>query len=221
MVVVVVVCSSSSSSRSSSSRRSSKSSSSSSSSSRATEVALRGALRASGHACCLSYSASSLTRLSCLVWCCMLMLMIRLLLLVMFVFSYMLLLVIFVCMLFASILLLFFRQGLRSSPPADENKKASSHFGTAFHIEPTARGDGRVHGMFCRFACFVWVGGAAFVWMECPAWCSGGRRPLISGCSSLQRLGMDLAVTRPVWDAKLGPPASDSRSSSQLSYRCH
>ena len=36
------------------------------------------------------------------------------------------------------------------------------------------------------------------VLMECPAWCSGGRRPLIAGCLSLQRLGMDLPVIRPV-----------------------
>ena len=27
--------------------------------------------------------------------------------------------------------------------------------------------------------------------MECPAWCSGGRRPLIAGRASLQRLGRD------------------------------
>ena len=45
-----------------------------------------------------------------------------------------------------------------------------------------------------------------------PAWCSGGRRPLIARCSSLQRLGMDLPVTRPVWYSKPGPPASESRS---------
>ena len=45
--------------------------------------------------------------------------------------------------------------------------------------------------------------------MECPAWCSGGQRPLIAGCSSLQRLGMDLPVTHPVWASNLGPPASN------------
>ena len=37
--------------------------------------------------------------------------------------------------------------------------------------------------------------------MECPAWCYGGRRPLIAGCLSLQRLGVGLPVTRPVWDS--------------------
>ena len=56
----------------------------------------------------------------------------------------------------------------------------------------------------------VWEGGWAFPTqvrhsslfltrrMECPAWCSGGRRPLIEGCLSLRRLGMVLPVTRPV-----------------------
>ena len=34
--------------------------------------------------------------------------------------------------------------------------------------------------------------------MEYPAWCSGGRRPLIARWLSLQRLGVDLYVTRPV-----------------------
>ena len=34
---------------------------------------------------------------------------------------------------------------------------------------------------------------------------------MIAGRSSLQRLGMALPVTRPVWDANLGPPASESR----------
>ena len=59
------------------------------------------------------------------------------------------------------------------------------------------------------------------VWMECPARCSGGRRPLIAGCSSLQRLGVDLPLIPPVWESNLGPPASESRPFSQLSYRCH
>ena len=47
--------------------------------------------------------------------------------------------------------------------------------------------------------------------LNCPAWCSGGRRPLIAGRPSLQRLGVDLPLTRPVWDSNLGPPASESR----------
>ena len=42
---------------------------------------------------------------------------------------------------------------------------------------------------------------------------SGGRRPLIAGCLSLHRLGMDLPVTRTVWDSSLRPPASERRSS--------
>ena len=32
---------------------------------------------------------------------------------------------------------------------------------------------------------------------NCPAWCSGGRRPLIAGCLSLQRLGIDFPVACP------------------------
>ena len=47
---------------------------------------------------------------------------------------------------------------------------------------------------------------------ECPAWCSEGRRPMIAGCLSLQRLGVGLPVARPVSDSNLGPPASESRS---------
>ena len=39
---------------------------------------------------------------------------------------------------------------------------------------------------------FVWLGGVFLVWVECPAWCPGGRRPLIAGCFSLQRHIMDL-----------------------------
>ena len=63
--------------------------------------------------------------------------------------------------------------------------------------------------------------GLVFVRMECPAWCSGGRRPLIAALLSLQRIGMDLPVTRPVWDSKLGPPDSESRPLGQLSCRRH
>ena len=54
-----------------------------------------------------------------------------------------------------------------------------------------------------------------------PEWCSGGRRPLIAGRLSLQRLGVDLPLARPVWESSPGPPVSESRSLSQLSYRCH
>ena len=43
------------------------------------------------------------------------------------------------------------------------------------------------------------------------AWCSGGRRPLIAGCLSLQRLGMDLPGTCPALDSKPRPLASDIR----------
>ena len=48
--------------------------------------------------------------------------------------------------------------------------------------------------------------------MECSAWCSGSRRPLIAGRLSLQRLGVDLPVTRPVRDSNPIPHASESRS---------
>ena len=52
---------------------------------------------------------------------------------------------------------------------------------------------------------FLWSG-----W-NFPAWCSRGRRPLIAGCVSLQRLGFDLHVNCPAWDSNLRPPASESR----------
>ena len=45
-----------------------------------------------------------------------------------------------------------------------------------------------------------------------PAWCLGGRMPLIAGRLSLQGLGMDLPITRPVWDSNPRPPASETRS---------
>ena len=48
--------------------------------------------------------------------------------------------------------------------------------------------------------------------MEHPAWCSGGRRPLIAGCLSLQKPGMDLPVSHPVWVSNPRPPTSGSRS---------
>ena len=54
-----------------------------------------------------------------------------------------------------------------------------------------------------------------------PALCSGGRRPLVAGCLSLRRLGVDLPVTRPVWDWNRRPPASESPSFCQLSCRWH
>ena len=44
--------------------------------------------------------------------------------------------------------------------------------------------------------CFYFDSSA--VRMECPALCSGGGMPVIAGCLSLQRLGMDLLVTHPV-----------------------
>ena len=34
---------------------------------------------------------------------------------------------------------------------------------------------------------------------ECPAWCSGGRRPWIAGCSSLQRLGVEFLSCEVAW----------------------
>ena len=52
------------------------------------------------------------------------------------------------------------------------------------------------------------------------AWCSGGRRPLIAGCLSLQRLGMDLPRTCPAWDSNPRPLASESRPQpTELSVR--
>ena len=71
------------------------------------------------------------------------------------------------------------------------------------------------------FACLVLFDSVVLVRMECPAWCSGGQRPLIAGCLSLQALGVDLPVTRPVWDSNLRPPASESRPFSQQSYQSH
>ena len=65
--------------------------------------------------------------------------------------------------------------------------------------------------LVCLFDCFsgqlyFGLGRICLVRMECPAWCSGGRRPLIAGCRSLQSLGVALPVTRPVWDSNLGTP---------------
>ena len=52
-----------------------------------------------------------------------------------------------------------------------------------------------------RRAFFVACSGKSFlVRMECPAWCSGGRRPLIAGRLSPQRLGMNL-FARAEWPA--------------------
>ena len=72
-----------------------------------------------------------------------------------------------------------------------------------------------MHFACCMFiVCFCfWLGGV-FLWSgwNFPAWCSGGRRPWIAGRLSLQRLGIDLPVTHPVWDANLGPLASESWS---------
>ena len=59
---------------------------------------------------------------------------------------------------------------------------------------------------------YVWSG-----WNS-PVWCSGGRRPLIAGCLSLQRLEGASPVTRP----DLRPPASESRSLAiELSEQLH
>ena len=65
-----------------------------------------------------------------------------------------------------------------------------------------------------EFACLNW----GEVRMKCHACCSGGQRPLMAGCLSLQRLGIGLPVTCPVWDSNLRPPAFESRSFCQLSY---
>ena len=51
------------------------------------------------------------------------------------------------------------------------------------------------------FVCFFGSEESFLVRMECPAWCSEGWRPLIAGCLSLWTCGMDLPVTRPVWDS--------------------
>ena len=45
-----------------------------------------------------------------------------------------------------------------------------------------------------------------------PVWCSGGRRPWIAGCVSLQRLGVGLHLTRPAWESNLVRPASEIAS---------
>ena len=50
----------------------------------------------------------------------------------------------------------------------------------------------------CYVSCctLIWLG--VFLWSgwNCPAWYSGGRRPLIAGCLSLHRLGIDSPVRR-------------------------
>ena len=63
---------------------------------------------------------------------------------------------------------------------------------------------------------FVLLGGVFWSGWNFPAWCSGGRRPLIAGCLSIQRLGIDLPVTCPAWDSNLRPPASESRPLTNL-----
>ena len=51
-----------------------------------------------------------------------------------------------------------------------------------------------------RLSAFIVNGCVVACWSgwDFPAQCSGGRRPLIAGCLSLQRLVMDFALTRPV-----------------------
>ena len=53
---------------------------------------------------------------------------------------------------------------------------------------------------------FVGLGGIFWFGWKALRGAFGGWRPLIAGCSCLQRLGMDLPITRPVWDSNLGPP---------------
>ena len=55
--------------------------------------------------------------------------------------------------------------------------------------------------------------GGVFLWSgwNLHAWCSGGWRPLIAGCLSLQMLGICLPATRAAWDSNPRPPASESR----------
>ena len=68
--------------------------------------------------------------------------------------------------------------------------------------------------VLCLCVSFYHTGSFVFVFwwsgLNSPAWCSGGRRPLIAGRFSLQRLGVGLPITRPVWDSNLDP-ASESR----------
>ena len=60
------------------------------------------------------------------------------------------------------------------------------------------------------FRCF-WLR-MIFVWSgwNFHAWCSRGRRPLIAGCLSLQKLGIDLPVTRPACDSNPRHPTSET-----------
>ena len=72
-----------------------------------------------------------------------------------------------------------------------------------------------VASLLC-FHCFYSEESFGSGW-NCPEWCSGGRRPLIAGRLSLQRLGMDSPLTRPFW-----PDLPHLRADpNQPSYRCN
>ena len=53
-----------------------------------------------------------------------------------------------------------------------------------------------IYHCITRYSLFLFLfglGGVFLVRMELLAWCSGGWRPLIAGCLSLQRLGVDFS----------------------------
>ena len=80
-------------------------------------------------------------------------------------------------------------------------------------------------GVWFRYCLVVFLARRNILWSgwNFPAWCSRGRRPLIAGCLSLQRLEIDLPVTHPARDSNLGPLhlRADPSCLHQLSYRCN
>ena len=54
-----------------------------------------------------------------------------------------------------------------------------------------------------------------------PAWCSGGRGPVIAGCLSPKRFGIDLSATRPAWELEPQTSCIREPTLNQLSHRCN
>ena len=80
--------------------------------------------------------------------------------------------------------------------------------GTDAGAESAGRGDRRAADVTC-FLCFD-SEESFLVLTECPCVVLWRPEALIAGCLSLQRLGMDIPITRPVWGSNPGPPASES-----------
>ena len=74
-----------------------------------------------------------------------------------------------------------------------------------------------VTNKYCGFSClccFVSVGSFWSGWNVLRG-AMEARGPSIAGCFSLQSLGVDLPITRPVWDSNPRPPASETNIRNQ------